>query len=138
MSDKEVEKYAKWYQAFVGSKTTDSLIDSAIFLLTKVVGMAVDIDDMKAYQKELKEDYIINQELSNQAGSASLVCGRFLTLASAALITAKHVYFSAVNPPVLPELHGLGRDAEGYPLQGIDEVPGYPANVSEHCSPNAE
>ena len=74
LSDKDVEKYAKRYWAFIGSKTTDSLIDSAIFLITKAVGMAVDIDDMQVYQKELKEDYIINQELSNLAGSASLVC----------------------------------------------------------------
>ena len=76
LSDKDVEKYAKRYQGFVGYKTTDSLIDSAIFRLTKAVGMAVDIDDVQAYQRELKQDYIINQELSNLAGSVSLVCGR--------------------------------------------------------------
>ena len=132
LSDKDVEKYAKRYQAFIGSKTTDSLIDSAIFLLTKVVGMAVDIDDMKAYQRELKEDYIINQELSNLAGSASLVWGRFLALANAALITAKHIDFNSAKPPAATERPG--RDV-GYPLQGIDEVPGYSENVPEHCSP---
>ena len=35
LSDKEVEKYAKRYQAFVGSKTTDSRIDSGIFLISR-------------------------------------------------------------------------------------------------------
>ena len=137
LSDKEVGKCAKRHQAFVGSKTTDSLIQSAIFLITKAVGMAVDIDDMKAYQRELKEDYIINQELSNLAGSASLLCGHFLALANAALITAKHVDFSGVGstvnwePVTLEHQREPGRDAE-------DEVPGYPAKVSEHCSPIAE
>ena len=69
LSDKDVEKYAKRYQVFVGSKTTDSLIDTAIFLLTKAVGMAVYID-VQEYQHGLKEDYIINQELSHCLWSA--------------------------------------------------------------------
>ena len=43
LSDIDVEKYYKRYESFVGTKTTDSLIDSFIFLACKVVGMAVDI-----------------------------------------------------------------------------------------------
>jgi len=43
LSDKDVEKYTKRYETYVGAKTTDSLIDSCIFLVTKVVGMAVKI-----------------------------------------------------------------------------------------------
>ena len=114
--------------------------------------MAVDIDDMQAYQKELKEDYIINKEVSNLAGSASLFCGRFLALANAALITAKHVDFSVhttseqhgsvqqnpVQQCPVQQLAELGRDAEGVSFARVDEVPGYPAKVPEHCSPNAE
>ena len=65
LSDKEVEKYINWYQAWVGAKTTDSLIDSVITLITKAVEMVVDIDDIKEYQKELKEDYIINEVIQN-------------------------------------------------------------------------
>ena len=63
--DKEVGKYFKPYEAFVGSITNDSLLDSFIFLLTKAVGMEVDIDDVKAYQRKLKNDYFINKELCN-------------------------------------------------------------------------
>ena len=62
-SDKDVEKYAKRYETYVGAKTTDSLIDSCIFLVTKVVGMAVNVKDIDAYQKDLRNDYIINKEL---------------------------------------------------------------------------
>jgi len=72
LSDKEVEKFTKHYETYVGSKTTESLIDSFIFLATKVVGMTVKIKDIKAYQKELRNDYILNKELSNLAGNLYL------------------------------------------------------------------
>jgi len=81
LSDKVVEKFTKRYETYVGSNTTDSLIDSFIFLATKVVGMAVKIKDVEAYQKELRNDYILNKELSNLAGNLSLKCGWFLAAA---------------------------------------------------------
>ena len=68
LSDKDVQKHSKRYEAYIGNKTTESLIDSAIMLFSKGVGMAVPIDDVKELQKELKNDYIINQELSSLAG----------------------------------------------------------------------
>jgi len=95
LSDKEVEKYTKRYETYVGSMTTESLIDSFIFLVTKAVGMAVDIKDIDAYQKELRNDYIINKELSNLAGNLALKCSRFLAAANAALITTKHIDFNS-------------------------------------------
>jgi len=90
LNDTEVEKFAKRYEMYVGSKTTESLIDSFIFLATKAVRMAVKIKDIGAYQEELGNDYILNKELSNLAGNLSLKCGRFLAAANAALITTKH------------------------------------------------
>jgi len=78
LSDKDVEKFTKCYETYVGSKTTGSLIDSFIFLATKVVGMTVKIKDIRAYQKELRNDYILNKELSNLAGNLALKCSRFL------------------------------------------------------------
>ena len=44
LSDRPAVPGLRWLQ------TTDGLIDSLIFLHTKAVGMAVDIEDMKAYQ----------------------------------------------------------------------------------------
>ena len=113
LSDKDVEKYIKRYETYVGSKTTETLIDSCIFLVTKAVGMAVDIQDIDAYQKELRNDYIINQELSNLAGNLAFKWGRFLALANAALITTKHIDFNS---------HLQRKDKE----------------ISEHTSPTAE
>jgi len=95
LSDKEVERYAKRYTTYVGSKKTESLIDNCIFLVTKVVGMAVKIKDTDAYRKELKDDYILNNELSILAGNLALRCGRFLVAANAALITTKHIDFDS-------------------------------------------
>jgi len=95
LSDKEVEKYTKRYETYVGSKTTESLIDSFIFLVSKVVGMSVNIKDIDAYLKELRNEYIINKELSNLAGNLALKCGPFLAAAKAALITTKHIDFNS-------------------------------------------
>jgi len=116
LSDKKVEKYTKRYETYVGSKTTESLIDSFIFLVSKAVGMAVKIKDIDAYQKELRNDYILNKELSNLAGNLALKCGRFLAAANAVFITTKHVDFS----PQLPEQSHPSRDEYGC----VDEVPG--------------
>ena len=127
LSDKDVQKYSKRYEAFIGNKTTDSLIDSTLMLLTKGVGLVVSIDDVKELQKELKNDYIINQELSSLAGGLALRCGRWLALANAALITTKHIKFEKEDsppptPPNTPTLTHPTRDSEGYPLEGFDEV----------------
>ena len=126
LSDKDVQKYSKRYEAYIGNKTTDSPIDSALMLLTKGVGLVVSIDDVNELQKELMNDYIINQELSSLAGGLALWCGRWLALANAALITTKHIKFEKeteydVPPPNTPITHPT-RNSEGYPLEGFDEV----------------
>ena len=72
LSDKDVQKYFKRYEAYIGNKTTESLIDSFIMLYRKGVGMMVSIDDVKKLQEELINDYIINQELSTLAGGLAL------------------------------------------------------------------
>ena len=73
LSDKDVQKHSKRYEAYIGNKTTDSLIDSVIMLFTKGVGMVVSINDVKELQKELKNEYIINQELSCAGGPCTLI-----------------------------------------------------------------
>ena len=47
LSDKYVQKYSKSYEAYIGNKTTESLIDSFIMLYSKGVGMVVSIDNVK-------------------------------------------------------------------------------------------
>ena len=113
LDDKEVMKHYKRYETYVGAKTTETLIESILAFFTKALGLVVPIKDANALQNELKNDYIITKELSNLSGNIALKCGRFLAVANAFLITAKHVDFSA-EPK---------RDSDGYPLAGLDEVP---------------
>ena len=120
LSDKEVEKYHKRQEAYIGSKTTESLIDSLLMLFSKGLGLVVKIDDIEKLQQDLKNDYIINHELSSLAGGVALRCGRWLALANAALITTKHVQLEK-EPEPEPATHP-SRDKEGYPLEGLDEV----------------
>ena len=107
LSDKEVEKFHKRQEAYIGSKTT----------------VVVKIDDIEKLQQDLKNDYIINHELSSLAGGVALRCGRFLALANAVFITTKHVQLEKEPEPDLkePATHP-SRDKEGYPLEGLDEV----------------
>ena len=120
--DKDVQKYSKRYEAYIGNKTTESLIDSFIMLYSKGIGMVVSIDDVKKLQKELNNDYIINQELSSLAGGLSLRCGRWLALANAALRTTKHIKFEKEPENDAPPPAHPSRDSEGYPLERFDEV----------------
>ena len=127
LSDKEVEKYNKRQEAYIGSKTTESLIDFFLMLVSKGLGMVVKIDDVEKLQQDLKNDYIINHELSSLAGGIALSCGRWLALANAALITTKHVQLEVEPEPDLLDLYTApaphpSRDKEGYPLEGLDEV----------------
>ena len=74
LEEKDVMKYSKRYEAYVGARTTEAL------------------------KKELKNDYIISKELSTLSGSLALRCDRFLALANSVLISAKHVGFEPHHP----------------------------------------
>ena len=129
LSDKDVEKYNKRQEAYIGSKTTESLIDSSLLLASKGLGLVVKVDDVEKLQQNLKNDYIINQELSSLAGGIALRWGRWLALANAALITTKHIKLEPEPEPDLIALHDTqpthpSRDSEGYPLEGFDVVGG--------------
>ena len=119
LSDKDVQKYSKRYEAYIGHKKTDAMVDSFIMLLSRGLGKVLPIGDVQALQEELNTDYIITQELSMLAGGLALRFGRFLALANTALITAKHIKFE--TPPT-PTLTHPTRDKDGYPLEDVDEV----------------
>ena len=124
LTDKEVEKYYKRYETFVGSKTTESMVDSLLTLLTRGLKMVVEIDDIDAMKKELKEDYIINKEMTDFVGSLALKYGKFLAPISAALITAKHIDFNS----------HLDRKDEAK----LEEIPQHTSPTAEHLQTNSE
>ena len=115
LEDKDAIRHQKRYETYVGARTTETLIDSFLTFCTKALGCFVKLKDAEALQNELKNDYIITKELSNLSGIIALRCGRLLALANAFFITAKHADFSAEHHP--------SRDADGYPLAGLDEIP---------------
>ena len=100
LDEKEVVKYYKRYETYVGSKTTDSLIDNFLSLAIKGVGMIVKIDDANALKNELKSDFIITKEMSQFCGGLALRFGSALAVVNAAAITAKHVDFSQVTEQI--------------------------------------
>ena len=114
LEDKDVMKYSKRYEAYVGAKTTEALIESFLSFTTKALGMVVKLKDPEALKNELKNDYIIAKELFILSGGLALRCGRLVALANSFLISAKHVDFSDDKHP--------SRDSDGCPLAGQDEV----------------
>ena len=128
LEDKDVMKYSKRLEAYVGARTTEALIDSFLAFSTKARGLVVKLKDPEALKNELKNDYIITKELSTLSGSLALRCGRLLAFANSVLIAAKHVDFSAEQPR--RDSDGFAKhvdaeeprlDADGYPLAGLDK-----------------
>ena len=105
LNDKDVIKYCKRYETYVGAKTTETLIDSFLSLSTRALGWAVKIKDVGALQNELKNDYIITKEMSALSGGLALKCDRLLAVANAFLIAAKHIDFIA-------EVHEVTNDEQ--------------------------
>jgi len=95
LDDKDVVKYQKRYEAYVGSKTTETLIESFLSLTTKALGLIVRIDDADALKNELKNDFISTKEMSEMSGRPALRFGSTLAVVNAFLITGKHVDFSS-------------------------------------------
>ena len=126
LEDKDVMRHYKRYKTYIGTKTTETLIESFLSFSTKALSLVVKLKDTEALQNELKNDYI-TKELSNISGNLALRCGRLLVVANAFLITAKHVHFSAEEP------RHPSRDSDGYPLAGLDEV-----STAMQSSVNAE
>ena len=127
LEDKDVMKYSKRHEAYVGAKTTEALIESFLAFSTKALGLVVKLKDPEALKNELKNDFIISKELSILTGGLALRCGRLLAFANSVLISAKLVDFSAEEP------RHPSRDSDGYPLAGQDEV-----DVAKQYSANAE
>ena len=127
LEDKDVMKYSKRCEAYVGAKTTEALIDSFLAFSTKALGLVVKLKDPEALKNELKNDHIIAKEPSLLSGALALRCGRLLAFANSVLISAKHVDFGDEEP------RHPSRDSNGYPLAGQDEV-----DVAKQSSANAE
>lgn len=61
LTDQEVEKYQKRYEAHVGGKTTKPLIDSVLILTTRVVGTFLPIKNVEELQRQLRSVWVVDQ-----------------------------------------------------------------------------
>ena len=138
LEDKDVIRYQKRYETYVGARTTETMLENFLAFSINALGWGVKIKDPEVLQNELKNNYIITKELSNLSGKYALRYGRLLALANAFFITAKHVYFSTHPSRDSYGYHAEdprhpSRDSDGYPLAGLDEVP-----TAKQSSANAE
>jgi hypothetical protein len=91
LPETEVKKYYKRYEAALASKTTDAVAMSAVGLAAKLLGYALPIDNVDNLQRDLRNDYLIAQELRITCGWLSLKCGKLMAVASGALHVVKHI-----------------------------------------------
>ena len=73
------------------------LVDGLLKLTRKAVGMAVKIDDTEKLHGDLKNDYIIQQDLSSTTGLLSLKCGRLMAVASALPHIVDHMVIETID-----------------------------------------
>ena len=89
LSDKDIEKYTKSYETYVGAKTTKTLLECFLALTTKALGSFVWLEDADTLLNDLRNDYL--------AGGLALRCRRMFAVANSMLITTKHIDFSGAE-----------------------------------------
>ena len=94
LSVRDVEKYFNRYQAVMGKKISGGVVDSSLQLISKIISYMVPVDDIDALCNDLKNDDLVNRELTNIVGLLALKAGRLAALASGLFQVAKHVKFN--------------------------------------------
>ena len=134
LSDSDVLKYGRRYQAYVGSKTTKTVNESIIFLATAVVGKVLPIKDMDRLRQDFRDDFLINHELSKLSGAAALKLGRGLAAANAALMVARNVDYDALGESFYPALYDTTTEEQQQPDQEIQQKSIEVAEQEQHSS----
>lgn len=91
LDEKHLISMEQKYRAFVSSKMASSLKKAIVSFGAKMLSQVLVIKDIECFEKELNEDYLINNELEGLFSSISVentsyAC-KALSLANAALIT---------------------------------------------------
>ena len=97
LSAKDVDKYYNRYQAVLGKKINGGLVDSSLQLISKVISYMVPVDDIESLCDDLKNDDLVNRELTNIVGLLALKAGRLAALASGLFQVAKHVKIGKIQ-----------------------------------------
>ena len=94
LSERDVEKYFNRYQTVMGKKINGGLVDSSLQFVSKVISLFVPVDNIECLCNDLKNDALVNRELTNFVGLIALKGGRLVALASGLFQVVKHVKFN--------------------------------------------
>ena len=97
LTEKDIEKYYNRYQTVLGKKISGGLVDSSLQLFSHAISYMVPVDDIDALCKDLKNDELVNRELTNLAGLLALKGGRLVALASGLFQVAKHIKINKIQ-----------------------------------------
>ena len=94
MSEKDLLKYHRTYQSAIAVRVNDSFSKIAIKSYTKLTKWFLPINDEDKLYEDLRNDYILMNEIDKWTGWLSLRTGSFIALASVGLITLGSCGFS--------------------------------------------
>ena len=120
LSERDVEKYFNRYQSVMGKKINGGLIDSSLQLVSKAISYLVPVDDIEALCNDLKNDDLVNRELSSIVGLLALKSGRLAALASGIFQVAKHIKFNK-NQQEPVNISTTGQETK-QSTEGVDTV----------------
>lgn len=135
MSEKDVEKYYKRYEGYIGLKTTENMVSTFLDLVAVPLASIFQIENVQDYQMDLREDYCIKKELSELAGSLYLRFGKMVAIANGLAITAKHSAMSAFFSEKNSEDFDL-ENAEHYSALARKSFEEYPENNGKYPENN--
>ena len=90
LSEKDVEKFFKRYEASLSSKTCDVIVDTFIQFSCRTLAYFLPLDKDKLLN-DLNKDFMVKRELYVIAGGMYLRYGKYMAAASAALLTANNL-----------------------------------------------
>ena len=79
-----------------GQQVYSTLVKGRLGIFSKVVSRIITIDNPESLATDLREDKLVQRELSTFAGYLVLKGGRLVALASAFLQVAKHVDYKEI------------------------------------------
>ena len=94
MPPKDLEKYYKLYEAAQASRINQSVTNGFINVYTKVCGMIIKPEPVKLEKlnSDLKNDYLVRDQLEQWTSYLSFKLGPFMPLLSAAMITFENLH----------------------------------------------
>ncbi|WP_375676059.1 hypothetical protein, partial [Bartonella sp. CL42QHWL] len=92
MTEKEILKHHRMYETKMAARLNDSLGKTVLKAYTKLSRWLVPIDDEDDLYHDLRNDYLITNELDKWLGWFSIKMGPLTALASTTLITLGHCH----------------------------------------------